>query len=34
MVISLKNDWDNLYLFILRLIGILNEAKKDIHKKT
>lgn len=34
MVISMKNDWDNLYIVILRLIGILTEAKKDIHVKT
>lgn len=34
MVISMKNDWDSLYMFIIRLIGILTEAKKDIHLKT
>lgn len=34
MVISMKNNWDGLYLFLLRMIGLLTEAKKDIHKKT
>lgn len=30
----MKNNWDGLYLFLLRMIGLLTEAKKDIHKKT
>jgi hypothetical protein len=33
-MVTMKNNWDNLYLFLLRMVGILSEAKKEIHNKT
>jgi len=30
----MRNDWIHLYAYLLRLLGLLEEAKKDIHKKS
>lgn len=30
----LKNSWHDLYQFLLRLISLLQEAKKDVKIKT
>ena len=34
VVISLKNNWDALYMYIIRLIGLLKIATKEVRKKT
>lgn len=28
MIIGIKNDWSNLYIYILRIVGLLEEGKK------
>lgn len=32
-VISMREDWLNLYMYLLRLSGIMEEAKKEIALK-
>jgi hypothetical protein len=34
MIMGIRNDWGHLYLYLLRLLGLLEETKKDIHKRT
>lgn len=34
MIMGIRNDWGHLYLYLLRLIALLEEAKKDIQKRT
>ena len=34
VVISLKNNWKALYMYLIRMIGLLKIATKEIHKKT
>lgn len=34
IVISLKNNWDGLYMYLLRLIGLLKIANKEVRIKT
>jgi hypothetical protein len=34
MVTIMKDNWDNLYFFLLRMVGILTEAKKEIQSNT
>jgi hypothetical protein len=34
IVINMREDWFHLYMYLLRLNGILEEAKKDIVQKT
>lgn len=34
MIMGIRNDWGHLYLYLLRLLGLLEETKRDIHKRT
>lgn len=31
---GIRNDWGHLYHYLLRILGLLEEAKRDIHKRT
>jgi hypothetical protein len=34
MIMGIRSDWGHLYLYLLRLLGLLEETKRDIQKRT
>lgn len=34
MIMGIRNDWVHLYIFLLRLLSLLDQVKKEIQKKT
>ena len=34
MIMGIRNDWGHLYHYLLRILGLLEETKRDIHKRT
>lgn len=34
MIMGIRNDWGHLYLYLLRLLGLLEQTKRDIIKRT